>query len=189
VSAAPVRRLGPADHARVEQFTRMAYKLAWGFARQQARDVPVDELIAEALFGLAYAAGRYDEARGVPFRAYAVMVMRHRLTNGVRAWRRMRRVPPVSALPARDDDWWETLEDRRAAPEPGAAATARDLCERMRRGLPARWYTALRLFHAEGQTLQQIGRRMGITRERVRQLVLKAERKARGLLRDQMASQ
>jgi RNA polymerase sigma factor (sigma-70 family) len=184
----PVRRLGPADHARVEQFTAMAYRLAWWFARERARDVPVDELISEALYGLAYAAGKYDADREVPFGAYATMVIRCRLKNGARVWRRMRGIPAVSAQVVREDDWWERVEDRRSAPDPAAAEAARALCERVRRAMPARWYKVMYLHHAEGLSLRQIARRLGVTRERVSQLVTKATRKARRVFRDQPGS-
>src|SRR4051812_35501119 len=60
VSRRPSRRLGPADHARVRQFLPLAYRLALWYSRVRARDVPMDDLIAEALYGLTYAVSRYD---------------------------------------------------------------------------------------------------------------------------------
>ena len=77
------RPLDAAARARAETAAWVAYRVAWRFARRHARDVPVDELIAEALFALTYAASQYRESRGVPFEGYAHMVIRHWLMQTV----------------------------------------------------------------------------------------------------------
>src|SRR5436305_11176499 len=74
----PGRPLGRVAQARVEGAVSLAYQIAWWYARRRAPDVPGDELIAEALYGLTYAAGLFDEARRVPFGAYAALVIQHR---------------------------------------------------------------------------------------------------------------
>src|SRR4051812_2961880 len=172
----PISRAHPLDpvgRARVEAFAPLAYRLAWYYARQRARDVPADELIAEALYGLTYAAGMFDDRRRVPFPAYAVLVIRHRLGQLIRAWRRARRAGPFPAGTAHDGAPWEAADDR-PKPELVAGASARDLCDRVRRVLPARWYTVLRLRHAEGWTFQEIGDHLGVSRQFIQQVVEKA---------------
>ena len=57
----------------VTENIKLAYKMAWAFHRKSR--VPADESIAEACFGLVYAAGLYDSSRGVPFAAFALMVV------------------------------------------------------------------------------------------------------------------
>jgi len=174
-----VRSLNAADQRRVQSYSPLAYQLAWKFARHNARDVPADELISEALYGLTYAAGLFDESRGVPFGAYATLVIRHRLIHAIIRWRRARRI--IVPLPVRfgsEGETWEA-EDRNPPPEAHVGAAAREMCERVRRILPARWYTALRLYHAEGYSLSEVAARMGITRNRVRQLLDKAQDQAR----------
>ncbi|HKB02310.1 MAG TPA: sigma-70 family RNA polymerase sigma factor [Gemmataceae bacterium] len=180
VSGRATRRLGPGGQSRVREFTRLAHRVAWRFARSQARDVPVDELIGESLLGLTYAAAMYDDGRDVPFPAYAGMVIRHRLVRWVRVWRRGRRLR--LHRPLADDsgeaEVWDA-EDRHPLWDPAAGATARELCERIRRLLPAHLWSILHAHYAEGHTLRSIGRRLGISRQRVRQLLDKAAHQVR----------
>ena len=177
--AAPVRPLDALGRARVEAFAPLAYRLAWQYARHHARDVPPDELIAEALYGLTYAAGLFDEGRQVPFGAYATLVVRHRLIQAILSWRRGKRVGPYpTRSDAGDDTAWEA-EDRQPAPDLAAGAAARELCDRIRRVLPASWYAVIRLYYAEGFTYAEIGRRVGLTRESIRQMVTKATERVR----------
>ena len=172
-----VRSLDDDGQRRVQTYSPLAYQLAWKFARHSARDVPADELISEALFGLTYAAGLFDESRGVPFGAYATLVIRHRLIQAIFRWRRARRI--VAPLPVlSDEETWEA-EDDHPPPDAHAGVAAREMCERVRRILPARWYDALCLHHVEGHSLTEVGARLGISRERVRQLLDKAHEQAR----------
>lgn len=171
--ARPLDSLG---QARVEACLPLAYQLAWSYARQRARDVPPDELIAEALYGLTYAAGMFDRTRRVPFGAYATLVIRHRLAQCVQRWRQARRIgryPGGTCGP--DDSPWEAA-DHRPKPDVVAGASAREVCERVRRVLPAQWYAMLRLRYAEGWTFKEIGTHLGISRQAVQQAIEKATR-------------
>lgn len=168
--------LDPLDRALVEQHQSLAYRLAWYYARNRARDVPADELIAEALYGLTYAAGLFCESRRVPFPAYATLVIRHRLTHAVRTWRRAAREVPYPAAPLSGDEPWEAPDYR---PEPDLGVGAREMCDRIRRLLPAQWYAILRLHHAEGRTFQEIANHFGLSRQRIRQLFAKATTRVR----------
>lgn len=165
--------LHPLDEAgqkRVEEHTWLAYQLAWRFARRNARDLPADELISEALYGLTYASGLFKEERGVPFGAYARIVIRHRLIQLTLSWRRNRRACqfPTIATPAGPI---EVEAEDRPAPDQCAGAAVKEMCDRVREILPARLYDVLRLYHGEGYTLEEVGTRLGITRQRVTQLV------------------
>jgi RNA polymerase sigma factor FliA len=157
------RALTAADQDRVREHLWVAEQVAWQFARSHARDVPIDELNGEALYGLTYAAALYDADRRVPFLAYAERVIRHCLFRRIQTWRRERWVRPPAG-----EEVGET-EDRRPAPD-----RARDLCEQVRRALPARLYEVLHLYHAQGHTLREIGARLGVTQARVRQMLNKA---------------
>jgi RNA polymerase sigma factor (sigma-70 family) len=170
------RPLTATGQARVAAFTTLAYRLAWYFARSRATDVPVDELIAEAFYGLTYAAGMFRPSKRVPFGAYATMVIRHRLMQAIRAWRRDRWAGP---FPTGTDEYAWEAPDPKPAPDLAARAAAREMCERVRRALPARLYTILRLYHGEGRTLEEIGTTYGVTRQRIRQLLAKATARAR----------
>ena len=173
------RPLDPVAQSRVVGAIGLAYQLALRYARQRAPDVPTDELIGEALYGLTYAAGMYDETRGVPFGAYAALVIRHRLIHLVRVWRRAGRAGPYPGqAAAEDDNPWEAADDN-PGPDPATGLAAREMCDRVRQALPRRWYVVLRLHHAEGRTYQEIGRKFGVSREFIRQLVHRAAERAR----------
>jgi RNA polymerase sigma factor (sigma-70 family) len=174
-----VRALDPLGQARVEAFTSLAYRLAWNYARRRARDVPPDELIAEALYGLTYAAGMFDETRRVPFAAFATLAIRHRLTQLIRTWRKARRAVryPVGSNSGEDSPW--EAADHRPKPDLVAGASARDQCDRVRRMLPPRWYAVLCLRHGEGWTYQEIGEYFGVSRQFIRQVLERATDRVR----------
>src|SRR5262245_9287343 len=93
--ASPTRPLDAAGQRRVRDFCTLAYKMAWRFARHQARDIPPEELVGEALCGLTYAASMFQENRGVPFAAYATLVVRHRLIRAILDWQREKWIRPL----------------------------------------------------------------------------------------------
>jgi RNA polymerase sigma factor (sigma-70 family) len=176
-----VRALDADGQKLVQHFSPLAYQLALTFVRHKSCDVPAEELISEALYALTCAAAQFDEGRGVPFEAYARLVIRHRLGRVVVSWRRARRVRPLPVRRDSKDPTWET-EDRQPPPDQCARSAAREFCEQVRQILPARWYDALRLHHAEGHSLAQVARRLGITHVRARQLIIKAREQARRCL-------
>ena len=173
--SAPASHLKPLDDAgqrRVSANLGLAYKLGWQFARRYARDLPADELIAEALYALTYAAGLYDPARNVPFPAYAALVIRHRLINAIREWRRGRRREALPPGHDPDSGHWEA-EYPTTVDIPTAAA-AGEMCDLVRRVLPPRLFDALRLYHAEGHSMDEIGGRLGVSKQRVSRMLVQA---------------
>ena len=172
------KQLQPLDDAgrqRVESFTRLAYRLAWTFARHHARDIPIDELKAEALCALTYAASLFKEEYQVPFGAYAMRAMRHRLTQTVVSWRRAKRAGQFPGPPT--DGAWEAKT--RPELEATGSLETQEMCAQVRRVIPARWYDVMYQYHGEGQTLEAIGQEMGVSRQRVRQLLVEARERVR----------
>jgi RNA polymerase sigma factor (sigma-70 family) len=177
------RPLDAVAWGRIERHLHLVEALAWQQFRRCRRTVPLEELIGDAQLALAYAAGLFDEGKGVPFGAYATMVIRHRLVQAVTAWRRGGRLDHVpftdlagGCLPG------EPLGFDPACPrtrEAGQEAATRELLDRVRRTLPPRWFTLLQLYFSEERTLEEIGEQFGVSRERVRQLVAKAIARAR----------
>jgi RNA polymerase sigma factor (sigma-70 family) len=55
----------------------------------------------------------------------------------------------------------------------------RELLEHIRRTMPRRWFTLLQMYFVEEHTLEEIGNRVGVSRERVRQLLNRALARAR----------
>ena len=178
---ARVRSLDAEGQKLVQHFSPLAYQIALTFVRRKVCDVPAEELISEALYALTCAAAEFDEARGVPFEAYARLVIRRRLGRVVVSWRRARRIRLVPVRRNSKDRGWD-VEDRQQPPDQCAQLAAREFCEQVRQILPARWYDALRLHHVEGHSLAQVARRLGITHVRARQLVIKARDQARRCL-------
>jgi hypothetical protein len=97
--------------------TAIAIRTAYRFERD------VEELTGEAMLALTFAAAMYTSDFGVPFRAYAGMVMRHYLHRAIPRTRPMRPAP----YPQRDG--------REAIGPPDDAATKEQL-RRLRKKLP-----------------------------------------------------
>jgi RNA polymerase sigma factor (sigma-70 family) len=149
----------------VEQHTDLAHIVAWWFAKQN-RKVPVDEFLSAANFGLTYAASRFDSARGVPFKAYARLVIGQQLVQAAIKWRTGQ---AGQLLENEDGDY--KVEATVTDQDVGAIIDARAACKRLRRKIPPRWYKAMRLHLGEGVTLKEAGQRMGVSHQRVAQLV------------------
>src|SRR5262245_35869605 len=167
---------------RVRAHLHLVEALAWEQFRLCGRTMPLEELLGEAQLALTYGAGRFDEAREVPFGAYATMVIRHWLVQAVNVWRRGGRLAHTRLpdLPGRGE--------RRALPvdepchrtrDPSKEVADRELLERIRRTMPPRWFVALQLYYAHEYTLEEIGDLFGVSRERVRKLIAKAVEWAR----------
>lgn len=157
----------------LEQMT-LAHKLAWKYFQSCSRTVPLDDLYGEAQYALVYAAGMFNDTRGVPFGAYATMAISHRLIQAINNWRRGGPRAPVrfTDLMAHVQTEFDTPCPRTR--ESSDKAALNEAIERVRRRLPARWFRALDLYYAQGHTLEEVGQRLGVTRERVRQLLNKA---------------
>jgi RNA polymerase sigma factor (sigma-70 family) len=181
---------GPLD-AEGQERVRSRLYLAEVLAVRQFRDcegaVPLEELLGEASLALADAASRFDESAGVPFGAYATRVIRHRLNGVVTAARRRkhlicacfselctggRRLPPDP--PCR---WAREPHEELDRREEERATRA--LLKRVRKALSPLGFTLLELYYAKEYTLEEIGRKLGRSRERVRQLLVKALAQAR----------
>jgi DNA-directed RNA polymerase specialized sigma24 family protein len=153
--------------------------VALGIARKLAGPrVPVDELRGEAFLALVYATRWFDPARGVPWRIFAGRVVHQRLTRFVRRWLRQ----PAAVGTGGDVEPDEAAAPNRADPtirDPAELVAAGDLCELVRRRLPARWFVLLWQVHAEGRTFVDVGRCRGVRADTVRKTCHMAEARAR----------
>ena len=181
---------GPAGDAKLlpldeiqQQYARshltLARSLAWRQFQSCARTMPLDELNGEAMYALAYAAGMFDQERGVPFGAFATMAITHRLIQAVNVWRRGGR---LTHLRFTDLSLASSTDFDMACPrtrESIEQASTNEQLDRLRCTLPARWFAALQMYFGDGYTLEEVGHRLGVTRERVRQIINKAMGRAR----------
>jgi RNA polymerase sigma factor (sigma-70 family) len=83
---------------------------------------------------------------------------------------------PIVAVPEGSIEW--EPEDRPTL-DVCSDRAAHEMCRRVRAVLPERLYHVLCMRHAEGRTLTEIASRMGISRQRVRQLVAQARNQVR----------
>lgn len=178
-----LRPLDAAAQARAEAHLPLAEWLAWCHFERCGRSVPLEELRGEAQLGLTYAASLYDPAKAVPFRAYAMMVVSHRLVQAVACWQRGNRLDQVcftdllAAEGSLDGPALDSLCP--LALDPGRIVAARELLNRIKRSMPRRWFSVLARHYSFGDTLEEIGRDLGLSGERVCQILSQAVRRAR----------
>jgi RNA polymerase sigma factor (sigma-70 family) len=169
------KRLSPDRQAMAAAFVGDVRNLAFAFARRNARDVPAADIVGEALVALVYAASLFDPARGVPFENWAKLVIRQAMVKAAYRWRRW-------GLPGSGDDEPLDTIDHRPAPEPDRQEDLEHDIDRLRRVVPPKLYELLRLHHVEGLTLTEIGKRRGLSRSRIGQLIEKGTEQARRML-------
>ncbi len=171
------------------------------FVRKQAlAGVQFDEVVQEGNLGLLRAVEKYDPAAGTRFATYAIWWIRAYVWRYLKLARSA--VRPKSGTAARADlsldaplggdgdaTYLEQLEDD--APTPDARYADRDADAQVQRALDRvrgrlgglGWdIVQSRLRQDAPDTLETIGRRWGVSRERVRQVELQTKRFLRGYL-------
>lgn len=177
------------------------YQLATQAVRDYLRAHPRtwvqrEDLLADALFGVAQARAHYDPARGVPFGAYALRRARGAVLDGIRERSPLTRdehrkgvtvdtCPPNRRHPLSLDEpllrTTQTLRD--LIPEQRqpfeAAVDTRDALRRCLDALPPRLAFVLRRVDLEGRTLLEVAGMLGVTESRACQLRREALVRAR----------
>lgn len=152
--------------------------------RRFGRLAELEDFEQQAMLGLIDASDRFDPDAGAKFSTWAFRVCHQRCltliqTDVARAakGRVMRKlgehdVHVVDQRAPRPDQIAQANEEIGGAPRSIAAAMAR-LTDRQRQILEYRY---------KGETLRRIGRRLGVTRQRIRQIELKATARVRELM-------
>lgn len=186
--------------ALVEAHLRLAFWAARRMRRFAAeRRLSEDALESAAMLGLVRAAARWEPSRG-KFTTFAGTVIRHLILHEaersgggvIRVPRSAHRTSPLECSRARScrqgGPGWAQLCEAPAREDDGRHEEAGRLRERVEDalgGLPERERLAVRLGLLEGQPLRAVGRAMGVTKERARQLRNRGLDRLRGLLADE----
>lgn len=150
--------------------------LAYHIAHRLRGDRPFDEVLSHAQEGLLHAAERFDPARGCKFSTYAVptiwgYVMKALYPDFIPKKRRRREINVrFSGSTDYDDPRSVTDPPDHRAERAGDRLFQEELWEAFRKSVDPKRFRVLYSRFAEGRDLAEIGREIGITRERVRQL-------------------
>ncbi len=175
--------------------------LVVAFARKQARGaIPLDELVQEGNLGLVRATEKFDPAAGTRFSTYAVWWIR------AYVWRYLKQarsaVRPRSGAVALADlsldsplgedgdlSYLDRIADDAPAPDDAYASAEGDrqlrgALDKVRRRVGELGWDIIhtRLQQDPPDTLEKIGQRWGVSRERVRQVETQTKRFLRGYL-------
>lgn len=193
-------RIGKGDEKALEQLARANLRFVVSMARKyQNRGIDMEDLVSEGNIGLMRAAARFDAKRGVRFVSYAAPFVRKCMEQAVEEQAGLYRVPKnegttaerkrskaLSAdapLGGRENVNLLSLIENPDAPQADSAADRSVMTKeagRLLSTLNEREREVLVLFfgiNGEKQTFAEIGERMGLKRERVRQIRDKALRK------------
>jgi RNA polymerase primary sigma factor len=143
----------------------------------------LSEFVSEGNLALIQAVDRFDFARGNRFSTYATWAIRNAIASKAISDRRHRSRP------------FGQYEEFLLAIEPGVADFENDAVQDQRRSMVRRWFVRLGererliltnrygLSGAAERTLAQIGRELGISKQRVSQIAARAENKLRKIAR------
>ncbi len=189
-----IQESGGADVEAVQRLVESNLRFVVSYAkRYRTFGVPFLDLIHEGNLGLIEAARRFDAGRNVKFITYAVWWIRqailHLLTGETRAAAAASvslDAPVRSGSDENGPELWERLEQE-TEPPAEAAILRRALHDQIKDALKdldnkERQVVALRFGLSrrdEPRTLQEIGDRLHLTRERVRQIEARAKDKLR----------
>jgi RNA polymerase sigma factor (sigma-70 family) len=164
---------GPSVEALIVQNRGLVYHFAGRYARlARLKNIDPDDLVGEGMVALCKAAAEWRADGGATFGGFAGTAVQHAVLTALRRkpyrWRH-------SQLP--EDAQGVELDppDYRRQPEPGAALDVAAVLGQ----LQPRDRKLLEMRYLEGLTLDEIGQRLDICTERVRQLLVRALRRAR----------
>lgn len=190
------------NRAARDELVRRNLPLVVSFARTQSRGaLPLEELVQEGNLGLLRAVEKYDPDAGTRFSTYALWWIRAYVWRYLKMARST--VRPRSGTVAladlsldapigedADGTYLERIKDDGPSPDASYAdaekdARVRGALQKVRRRVGDLGWDIIhsRLQRDPPETLEQIGRRWGVSRERVRQVELELKRFLRGYLK------
>jgi RNA polymerase primary sigma factor len=180
------QRIKKGDRDALEKLTRANLRFVVSVAKQyQNQGLSLPDLINEGNLGLIKAAEKFDETRGFKFISYAVWWIRQSILQALAEQSRIVRLPlnQVGSLNKINKAFSKFEQEYERKPSPEELAESLELPrEKVKRDI-------IRLFFGIGiqeMTLEEIGERFGLTRERVRQIKEKAIRRLRHTSRSKL---
>jgi RNA polymerase primary sigma factor len=189
------------DPSARDEMVRRHVALVVMFARKQARgNLPLEELVQEGNLGILRAIEKYDPDAGTRFSTYAVWWIRAFIWRYLKHARSSVRPKSGTAAVAdlsldslvgedADATYLERIEDDRPAPDARYAEAEQDAqlrgeLEKVRGRIGELGWDIIhsRLKQDPPETLEQIGKRWNLSRERVRQVEVATKRFLRGYL-------
>ncbi len=162
---------------------RLVISIARRFVAQSG---DLSEAVSDGVVALLRAVDRFDFARGYKFSTYATYLVRNELLRSADSGRRRVRFVAGSDGLADTADTRPNLGEQEWATEQRRQAVALMLgrLDRRERRIVAGRYG---LDGASEQTLRQLGKELGITKERVRQIEARAHTKLRNFARNEQS--
>lgn len=192
ITCRPALRDTEARNALVEQWLPL---VGWvikklGFRARHVAGLPLEEAESAGRLGLLRAAELWDETRGIRFNTFAAYWIKQHIFRAAEQWRLVHvpchKLHDKSYRPARcfsldsnSNKWnYNPVYEALSIPD----ADRRDEMEVAMRCLRQREREVLKLRFWEGLTLLETGARLGVTRERIRQIEARALEKLRAHL-------
>ena len=171
------KRIREGDQLALEKLTKANLRFVVSVAKQyQNQGLSLGDLINEGNLGLIKAAQRFDETRGFKFISYAVWWIRQSILQALAEQSRIVRLPlnRVGSLNKISKTFSELEQKFEREPSPEELA---EVLEVSTSEVVDTYYFGL--MGEQAMTLEEIGEKFNLTRERVRQIKEKAIRRLR----------
>jgi RNA polymerase sigma factor (sigma-70 family) len=176
----------------VEEHLGLVYKWARRYLAVVRRlglwGISYDDLVGEGFVGLLKAKENFDPKRGTRFSTYAIPKIRVEMQRLIKRELKAARVWPSSQIfPENEEGEIEDIIDKMAGEneeEDEAKKEAREVIKGIIKKLNLRGrQKRVLLLRGKGETLREIGKKLGVSQETVRMDLKKIEKKLRAILK------